>query len=198
MKRADGLSQEPARKDPAQSEGLQCVQQTRSRSRANRRCWNPSSRTISSVSSSVTAISASLTRSGSWRWGTSGQVLLKDEPLVVHPAHLAVTPADQCDANPAASIPAGDPLDHRCLARATQRDVPHRDHWHPGSHRLLPAPIERQVPRGHAQSVADRRARNPSRARLAPGPWICPRIRRRYASASIQLTRSHPFTRRPE
>ena len=98
---------------------------------------------ISSVSSSTDGDGRELDPVRVLEVGDVGQVLLEDQALVVDPPGVSVAPADQRHPEPAAAIPPGDPLDHRRLARSSQRDVAHRDHGDCG-------PVDRFQPRSKA------------------------------------------------
>ena len=155
--------------------GSSASSSTTSRSRANRRCWNPSSSTISSVSSSSDGDAGQGHAIGILKMRNVGQVLLQDPPLVIQAPGLPVAAAQDRDPDTAAAVPAGEPLDHRGLARPAQGQVADRDHRHGRAVDLLPSAVEAgSCARPRPRHTATDASRKPARARRGQSPRAWP------------------------
>ena len=140
---ATGSRSRPRGSSRPSPNGSSASSRTKSRSRASRRCWNPSSSTRSSDSSSSTAIRARPDPIPILEVGDVRQVLLQHAALVVEPLRLPVAATQDHHPPAAPAEPAGHPLDHRGLAGAAHGQVADRDHRHAGSDATFePAAVE--------------------------------------------------------
>ena len=81
-----GSRSRPRGKSRPRPNGSRASSRTMSRSRASRRCWKPSSRTSSSRLQLLDGDPRPApTRSGSWRWGTSGRFSSRTRPSSFSP-----------------------------------------------------------------------------------------------------------------
>ncbi len=165
-----------------------------SRSRARRRCWKPSSKTINWVSNSSTATRAAAMRSAILQVRYVGQFLLQFPGLVVSAALFgAVTAADYRHPHPAPSIPAGDPFDQGRFAGPAQCQVAHAHHRHAHVENRRLAMIVAPIAPRHGQGVrhfgqAQGAQQRCSRAPPAAANQILPekRDRRSFLLRAIQ------------
>ena len=94
---------------------------TRSRSRASRRCWKPSSSTRISLSSSSMAARARATRSAPCRCGTSGRFSSSTSASSLRPALAAVAAAEDGHAQVAAGDRSGPRIRRTASCRCRRR-----------------------------------------------------------------------------
>ncbi len=83
-----------------------------------------------------------------------GQVFLEHPPFVIQSALLAITTAENRDADSAPAKPARDPLDHGGFSGTAQRQVSHRDNGNGSTVRFEQTPVETEVAQVHDRTVS--------------------------------------------
>ena len=169
--RPDRLAEQAPREDPAQAERVEGVEQDDVEVAGEPAVLEPVVEDQHLALQLLDRDPGQVDPVGPWRWGTSGRFSSRTRPSSFSPDELAVAPAQDRDPDALGPIPAGDPLDHRRLARPAERQVADRDDRHVG-------PMARPSSPGRRPGSAPRRPADrgpdapPARPRPTPGAGL--------------------------